>query len=311
MVGNVALTGATGFIGNRIARQLINRGWRVRALVRDPPTARLPASLEVIAGSLDDSASLRRLVSGAAVLVHCAGAVRGVSADDFARINVQGIERLLEAADGRPDPPRILLLSSLAAREPRLSHYAASKRSGEHVLQRSAANLRWSILRPPAVYGPGDRELLPLFRLMAHGLAPVLGPAEARFSLIFVDDLAAAVLAWLENESAASGATYTLHDGRPDGYAWNDVIRTVSRLCQRRIRRVNLPKSLLLVPAAVNLQMARLLRYAPMLTPGKVRELRHSNWVCDNVLISRELGWQPLSSLADGLRATPGWHRRY
>ena len=145
-------------------------------MARTPGRAQHLASqgVSLVEGDLDDNAALQQLVSGAAAVIHAAGAVRGSSQQDFDHINVTGTAHLLAAITAQAEPPRLLLLSSLAAREPGLSWYAASKRAGEALLG-SHPDLDWLVLRPPAVYGPGDREMLPVFEAMARGIAPVPG----------------------------------------------------------------------------------------------------------------------------------------
>ncbi len=304
----VALTGATGFIGAAVARVLAGNGWHVKALVRGKSAReRLGAtSLEPVPGSLEGEAALLALVSGVDAVVHCAGAVRGATRADFDQVNVAGLLRLLRAAAEQRPLPRFLSLSSLAAREPSLSHYGASKCEGERVLAASAGGVPWTVLRPPAVYGPGDRELLPLFQWMRRGLAPVLGKDSARFSLLFVDDLASAVLDWLET-GAGEGSVLELHDGRPGGYGWQDVIQTAAQLRGRAPVRLRVPEPVLRVAGLVGLAAGGVGGYRPMLTPGKVRELTHPDWVCDNERISRELGWLPSVRLEEGLRRTLKW----
>ncbi|MCO6412615.1 MAG: NAD-dependent epimerase/dehydratase family protein [Thiogranum sp.] len=304
----VAVTGATGFIGRTICRLLREDGWQVRALVRSPQGAQAVREVvdETVIGGLEDHAALARLVAGSFAVVHCAGAVRGATQQAFDRANVAGLENLVDAIAARDNSPRLLSLSSLAAREPDLSFYAASKRRGEQVLEQRATGLEWIALRPPAVYGPGDKELFPLFRLMARGIAPVPGVDGARFSMIYVDDIARAVLAWLQRDAVPCGV-YSLHDGRRGGYGWSDVCDTVAALCQRRVRQVPVPPALLAVPAWINRELARWLGHAPMLTPEKLRELRHADWVCDNDAIEAALDWRPQVQLEAGLRLTPGW----
>jgi nucleoside-diphosphate-sugar epimerase len=202
--------------------------------------------------------------------------------------------------------PRFLSLSSLAARAPELSHYASSKRQGELTLAAMAEDMEWVALRPPAVYGPGDRELLPLFQWMGRGIAPVLGEPHARVSLLYVEDLCAAVLSWLNAGSCRSGV-YELNDTQTGGYSWDEIIAKVSKLRARRIIRLPLPAPLLRSIAAINVTTARLMGYAPMLTPGKVRELRHPDWVGDNTALTAAIGWQPGFPLEQGLRRTMGW----
>lgn len=307
MTALLAVTGATGFIGQRICRHLHGAGYAVRALARSPQRAdRLRAAgVELIEGALSDGAALDRLVEGAAGVVHCAGAVRGATRAAFDRVNVEGTQHLIDAMRRATPTPRLLALSSLAAREPALSHYAASKHAMERVIAASGLD-DWLILRPPAVYGPGDRELLPVFKLMAHGFALVPGRTTARFSMVFVDDLADAVASWAASTRRHAG-TYTLDDGRAGGYDWNDVATAVGELCDRRVRLVQVPAAVLNTLAATNRALARVFGYSPMLTPEKLRELRHDDWVCESGPLTEAIGWRPRVTLAEGLRRTPGW----
>jgi len=304
----IAVTGATGFIGRTICRCLLDAGFQVRALVRSPDKADSlqSAGITRVPGSLEHEESLLALVHGAGAVVHCAGAVRGATQQQFDRVNVGGVRNLLTVLEALAEPPRLLTLSSLAAREPGLSYYAASKYRGEQILAGEAHRVSWMALRPPVVYGPGDRELLPLFRAMGRGIAPVPGSPAARFSMVFVDDLAAAVIAWLGAAPVASGV-YSIDDGRAGGYNWLEVAETVARLCGRKVRILRIPDWLLDIPARVNRVAARVLDYAPMLTPEKLCELRHPDWVCDSIRLTEQTGWKPAVQLRDGLQLTPGW----
>lgn len=291
-----------------LIKHLVAAGWSVRALARPRSIHLLPElpGLESVIGSLQDSESLSLLLQGADAVVHCAGAVRGATAAEFNAVNVDGVKELARVALCHSPKPRFLLLSSLAARAPQLSHYASSKRQGEQALVSMAGEMEWIALRPPAVYGPGDKELLPLFQWMGRGIAPVLGETDARVSLLYVEDLCAAILRWLESGQCRSGI-YELNDTQAGGYSWGEIIEHVSALLGKRVVRLPLPALLLRSIAAVNLTTARLMGYAPMLTPGKVRELRHPDWVGDNTALTAAIGWEPGFTLEDGLRHTMGW----
>ncbi len=302
-----AITGATGFIGSVIAQQLLAEGWQVRALARSSSgqqTLRTGGINTIVSGDLNDRGALRELTSNADAVVHCAGAVRGAHYHEFESANVEGTAALLQAMPEKPLP--VVLLSSLAAREPELSHYARSKRAMEALLQGEHAPASYLALRPPPIYGPGDKELMPLFRAFAKGLAPLPTPANARVSLLYVDDLANAVISWLQQDQPESGI-FEIHDGQPQGYTWDEVVATAEHLLGRRIRKVHLPGAPLKLWGRANAQVSRLLGYAPMLTLGKVRELRHADWVCDNTPLQRVLDWQPDIGLSEGLRRTCGW----
>jgi len=306
----IALTGATGFIGSTVAHRLKAANWQIRALVRPNSRRDRPAGIDArwIQGDLGDLESLRCLMQGAEAVVHCAGAVRSTSSEDFTRVNRYGVARLVQAASEQQPTPSFLFISSAAAREPHLSPYAASKRAGEEELAAGAGEMQWVVLRPPAVYGPGDRELLPLFRWMYRGIAPVLGPNDSRFSLLYVDDLVEAIMHWLACGCTQQGV-FELHDGKPNGYSWSELTDTMARLRGRGVYQVRVPSRLLNLLAMINVIAARVTGYAPMLTPGKARELRHPNWVCDNTILSREMGWAPLVPLEEGLRRTLEWDR--
>lgn len=297
----MALTGVTGFIGGALCRPLTRAGWHVRGLVRRAPGTVLAPDIEWIPGDLDDAAALNRLVADVDAVIHCAGAVRGRCAERFERINVSGSERLLQAARTGSRCARFLLMSSLAAREPTLSWYAASKRLAEETLQQAAGALALTIFRPTAVYGPGDRELRPLFRLLRHGWLPTVGSREARLTLLHVQDLIAAVLRWLDAAPPVVG-TFELHDGRADGYTWQSIAAIAAQAHGRPVRLLRLPPAGLSVAAAANLRLAQWLGYQPMLTPGKLRELRHPDWICDNNALAKALGWQPGIDLERALR---------
>jgi nucleoside-diphosphate-sugar epimerase len=301
----IALTGATGFIGSTIARRLATEGWKIKALTR-PTSDRNPlAGFDVhwVEGALEDVESLRRLVRGVHAVIHCAGAVRGADQAHFDRPNVDGVARLVQAAIEQQPLPRFLLLSSLAARQPDISPYASSKRQGEVVLAAKSGQMAWTALRPPAVYGPGEKEMLPLLRWMMRGIAFVLSSGGSRFSMLYVDDLVEAIQKWLLKDGLPK-KVFELHDGRLSGYSWKDLIETVEHLTGKHVYCVPVPLFVLKALAGINLKTARLLGYAPMLTPGKLRELRHPDWVCDNDTITRETGWTPRISLEEGLRRT-------
>ncbi len=302
----VALTGGTGFIGKAIWRALEGAGWTVRPLIR-------PSFLErnqkvfngkpYVLGSLEDEASLYALVDGVHAIVHCAGRVQGTCREKFQQDNVDGVRRLARIASEQIPLPHFLYISSLAAREPQLSVYAWSKREGEKALEEVAVDMPWVIFRPPAVYGPEDRAILPLFQWIQRGIGVQLGSSDARFSLLYVEDLASAVSQWVEHGSHA-GRAFELHDGKVDGYTWNEVFKQATN---RAVLPIFVPGSLLSFLASVNQLIAKVLKYEPMLTYGKVRELRHPNWVCDNTALTQATGWKPSVSLTEGVRHTL-WH---
>jgi 2-alkyl-3-oxoalkanoate reductase len=312
----ILLSGATGFIGRHLVTHLLDAGYRVRALVRPASAhrANLDRRCEIHTGELSDAAALARALSGVGGVVYGAGSVRGRRLADFLPANEAGIAAMLEALEriervhpaatggargGLPPSvgPRVVLLSSLAASRPELSDYARSKRRGEEVLER-ARGRDWTILRPPAVYGPGDKEMRPLFDLVRRGIALRPGPAGQRLALLHVSDLVRAVAACLETPGRACWQRcFSLHDGKADGYGWAEIAAAVT---SRRVREVGVPPALLRTVASANRLAATVFGYAPMLTPGKVRELQQPRWLCDNHAFTEATGWQPQIDLERG-----------
>ncbi len=299
----IAVTGATGFIGSAIVQRLLINGLKVKALVRPcsrPKCFRHPAVLWV-EGDLSDRRSLKRLVTGTEAVIHCAGAVRGLAREDFDAVNAYPVHDLVDICNHTPGISAFLLISSLAARHPDLSFYAMSKRKGESALSAINLDIRCAAFRPPAVYGPGDREIRPVFKLMKRGIAPVIAGPGNRFSLLHVHDLAEAVFCWL-NSKVSSVQVYELHDGLAGGYSWEGIAALASQALGRRILKLRVPLRVLSAVAFFNVFMSRLHGSQPMLTPGKVRELVHSDWVCDNKAICEDTAWRPGIRLQDALK---------
>ncbi|MDT8320924.1 MAG: NAD(P)-dependent oxidoreductase, partial [Xanthomonadales bacterium] len=237
VAGPVVLTGATGFIGRRIQVALCEAGYPLRAIVRPGSRNRRHVNprCELIECSLGDEPGLATALAGAGAVVYCAGRVRGGSLDDFLPANVEGVKAVLRALPGEEDSPPVLLISSLAAGRPQLSDYARSKSLGEAALRKNAGGA-WSILRPPAVYGPGDREMRAILNMVRRGIIVHAGPHNQRVSLLHVDDLAAAVTAWLGAWRNCRGSTYAIDDGRPGAYDWSAMAAAAGHAHYRRFR---------------------------------------------------------------------------
>ena len=297
----VAITGATGFAGRHAVAELEARGHRLRALVRQPEKAQLPATVQMVQGDMTMSASLRELLSGADAVVHLAGALTGFGRADYFRVNQAGTEALVEEAR-TSGLRRFVHISSLAAREPQLSPYAASKRAGEDAVRARMEALNAIIIRPPAVYGPGDKGTLPLITELTRPVAAIPSTANARFSLIHGGDLARLIALAVENDL---GGLHEVSDGTPGGYGWADLIDIASDFRGRPIRPLYLPRP---VPTAVAWAaegLARLRSRPGMVNRGKIAELYHPDWV------SREGGLALAGPVpfAQGFAETVNWYR--
>lgn len=246
----VAVTGGTGFIGQHIVNNLLSHGFNVRALTRSARND-TRTNISWVRGSLEDSYSLAELVDSANFIVHCAGQVRGHNEDVFTQCNVTGSLRLMQAAKESGVCERFLFMSSLAARHPELSWYANSKRVAEQQLTNMASGISLGIFRPTAVYGPGDKELKPLFSGMLRGVLLRFGALETRLSLLHVSDLAEAVSQWLMAEQPQA-YSYELCDGVSEGYDWRRIQEIGATVRNGSVRLVGIPLPLLKLVADIS-----------------------------------------------------------
>lgn len=304
----VALTGATGFIGRHLVQELARAGWAQRLLLRRDPAAEGWGAVvpEVVAGDLRDPAALERLVDGVDAVIHLAGLIKATTRQAFFEVNAKASADLA-AAMGRVAPQATLLhISSLAAREPGLSDYAASKRAGEDASRRALGE-RVTVLRPPAVYGPGDRETLVFFQLASQSRVPLLGPPQARAAMIHVADLCRLIVALLDQPSR--GAVWAAADARPEGYAWREVLgAAATAVGNPRARFFQAPLPLLRTVALAG-DLGRTLGSANMLNSQKLRELRHADWSVPAPERAPVPGWSPRFDLEAGFADAVRWYR--
>lgn len=309
-MAKVAVTGASGFIGKRLIERLGRDGIAVRALMRKRPVQVDidGIDLTIVEGSLGDDASIKALIDDVDAVVHLAGLIKARTRNAFFAANADGARHLAGLMAASPKLPKMVLVSSLAAREPDLSSYAASKRAGEEALSSLGDALPWTILRPPAVYGPGDRETLSFFKGIKSGIGAMLGGDQARFSLLHVDDLVELILTVLE-PSIADRQTLEPDDGLEGGHSWCGMIAAAENAFGKTVFRVRVPKTLLFALGHANAGLRILPGYTPMLTPEKVRELTHPNWVANRQSILTTTGWSPGIPVDCGFPATIDWYR--
>jgi nucleoside-diphosphate-sugar epimerase len=296
----LAITGATGFVGSTVLDLVRAKGLAVRALTRKPQ-ANEPG-IEWVEGSLADAAALARLCHGAGAVLHIAGAVNLPTRADFAAANIAGTQGVADAAKAA-GIARLVHVSSLAAREPGLSDYGWSKAGAEQVVQASA--LDWTIVRPPAIYGPRDTEILDMFRIARWGLLPV--PAGGRASMIHVEDLARLLLAAASGAGADwTRAMFEPDDGTPQGWSNPDMARAIGESVGRRVWAPGLSPAVLRLGARAD---GWLRGKGARLTMDRARYMSHPDWVSNRALAVPEHLWMPRIATRQGLAATAAWYR--
>lgn len=316
----VAVTGATGFIGTNLVAALARGGIRPRVLVREP--SRLPAELapavEPVIGDLHDAAALRGLVGGAATVLHLAGLVRAAHEAAFNCVNRLGTAALVAVLAEVAPGARLVHLSSLAAAGPSadpagrapedepapVSAYGRSKLAGEREARRHPGP--WAVLRPPAVYGPRDIDILQFFRLAARGVVPV--PAGERFvTVAYVADVVRAVLA--AAAGAASGRT--LHLGEPAPYRFAELAAAIAAAGGARARILPLPAWALRAAGRAGDGLQRLGLRRVAMTSDKARELLARHWTARTAESLAALGLAGFVPFGVGAAATWDWYREH
>ncbi|MFM7348215.1 MAG: NAD-dependent epimerase/dehydratase family protein [Erythrobacter sp.] len=298
----LAITGATGFVGSAVIDEALAQGHTVRALARreQPPRE----GVTWVRGDLSDEAALAAMVEGADAVIHVAGLTNTPDPDAFEIANVAGTANVL-AAMTSAGYKRLVLVSSLAAREPKLSAYGASKAKAEALVE--ASGLDWTTVRPPGVYGPRDVDYLEMFRTAKWGFVPL--PPGGASSIIHVDDLAALLVALAENNAAPTRKqVYEPDDGREGGWSHKELAAAIGRAVGRsRVFAPHLPHFVLELAAAGD-RLAR--GDGAKLTPDRVGYMCHPNWVSRFDRKPPPGLWQPRIAGEEGLKATAEWYSR-
>ena len=301
----VALTGATGFLGGHVLNQLIEAGHTVKALTRrvqpDQP------GVSWVEGALSNSESLEELCRDTTTLIHLAGLTKALNRDRFFDVNVGGSKHLFSAAD-KAGTKHVIHISSLAAREPRLSHYGASKAGAEMLLTARKWPFTWTIVRPPAIYGPGDKEILKLLKATRLGVLPAPGNVKNRFSMIHAKDLANAI-ASLCDGSHNSGIL-EIDDGKSRGYRLSDIAEALASNAGKTPKTFSMPFWLFGTIGAINGVIANAINRPAMLTLSSARYLCHPDWTVREPRRPSLPGWSPTYDLKAGLKDTMDWYHK-
>lgn len=305
----VAVTGATGFLGLHLVKALVHDGARVRVLTRRDPAHELwhDLALEVVRGRLEDTAALEQLVSGADAVVHAAGLIKARDRGEFLRANRDGTMAMAQTARRHAPDARFVAVSSITAREPRISDYAASKQAGEEAARGAYADTpdRLVIARPPAIYGPWDRGSLAIFKTASHRIVPVFG--SGRIAIIHVSDAAAAIARLAMG--AGEAGTYTLADPNPTGYRMAELLTEAARALGNSPHFLQVPDRALLAAGTMSAWGGRLRGHAPIFTTGKAREMLHPDWSVPAHEALPATIHRPSVGLTEGFRGTVAWYR--
>jgi nucleoside-diphosphate-sugar epimerase len=296
----IALTGATGFVGRPVSRLLNERGHEVGVLARNPDRLEDAGTSRIVAGDFFNKMALAELVEGAGAVLHLGGAIKARGREGFFAINRDGTANLAAAAV-KAGVKRFIFVSSLAAREPHISAYGASKQAAEQALAALGVEMRVLIVRPPVVYGPSDEATLPLLRELMRSVSMIPGKSDQRFSLIHVDDLAAVLCDAVESERTGLVEV----DDLSGGYHWDDVFAITRHVFGTPKNNIFLPFGLTSLAGMAADAWAAVSGHAQMVSMGKMRELYHPDWVVTGENWPRP---NPIT-LSQGLPETIRWYQ--
>jgi dihydroflavonol-4-reductase len=313
------VTGATGFIGSHLVEALVARGWRVRCLVRKSSVLKwIPTDdVTLINGDVAvPGEDLERAVRNVGVVFHLAGLTSATDDAAYTRINVEGTRNIAGAMRSAAPGALLVFCSSLAAAGPvkgkrplnetdepsPVSPYGHSKLAAERIVAESGLpNLT---IRPPAVYGPRDTDILAAFKLAARGLALRVAPENQRLSLVHVEDLARGFVCAAEAEGRG---LYYMTDGML--HTWESIMEAIARVVRKTPRVIAIPPGVARLIARAETLRASVLGSKPLLTTGRITELMQGDWSCDDTRARLDLDYESSISLPDGLKMTAEWYR--
>jgi nucleoside-diphosphate-sugar epimerase len=312
------VTGGTGFIGAHLVDALLAQGWRVTCLARSSAKAEglSRKGVRLVAGDLAAPRALEDGCRDADVVFHLAGLIAARDLDHFMATNRDGTANLLRAAAGHAR--RFIFVSSLAAAGPTtpghpidearapepVTPYGASKLAGELLVRK--APVAWTVIRPPVVYGEGDRALFTLFALANRGFVPLIGDGSQELSLVHAADVARALVAAAATERTVGRVYFAAH---PDIATTRAVAEAVGRALGRRPRLLAVPRPLARATMGAVGALARLVGRPSVLSSERAAEFLAPAWTCRTDALRRDAGWEAAIDLATGLKRTAAWYR--
>jgi nucleoside-diphosphate-sugar epimerase len=313
------VTGATGFIGSHVIESLLKKGYDVTCLVRQTSSLRWIEGLKInlVYGDCAEKESLRGLTGGFDYIYHLAGVTKAISGEIYYRENSLGTENIVNiAAEENPGLKKFVYLSSLAATGPSLdgippdentlpkpvSDYGGSKLKGEKAVLRQGDIFKVVIIRPPAVYGPRDRDIYFFFKMIKKGILPVWG-GERFLSILYVDDLVEGIISAGERGEGI----YHLSDGKI--YSVDTVTEKIAESLGVRPLKIKIPEALLYAIALISEAFYKITGKPPLINREKIKEAAQKYWICNNSRAVNDLGFKPSVFLDDGIKKTAYWYK--
>jgi dihydroflavonol-4-reductase len=325
MSGNLKalVTGANGFVGSFLVEGLLSKGYQVICLVRKTSNLRWLSGLKVdyVYGDITQKESLKNALRNVNFVFHVAGLTKARSQEEYFKANCQGTKNLIEACvEDNLRVKRFVYISSQAAVGPGkdkqpldetspcspITDYGKSKLEGEKIVLEYSSQLPVTIIRPPAVYGPRDTDILSFFKVANKGLKTLLGKGESYFSLCYIEDLIDGIILAAESPKA-TGQIYFIADDQI--YSWREAFQIIAKVLDKKTMTIRIPKAFLYILAFFSENITKLLRKSSAVNIQKVREITQRYWLCDISKAKRELGFSPQYHLEEGAKKTVRWYK--
>ena len=318
------VTGANGFVGSHLVEGLLEKGYQVRCLVRKTSNLRWLSGLNVecVYGDVANQTSLKEAVKDVDLVFHSAGLTKAKTREEYFKVNAEGTKNLVETClEENPRLQRFVYISSQAAVGPGedqrplnetapcrpVTYYGESKLEGERIVLEHVSQLPMTIIRPPAVYGPRDTDMLGFFKVANKGFRIAFRRGESLVSLVYVKDLVEGIILGAEN-SKAIGQTYFVADDKI--YSWSEAFKIIAKVLHKKTIPLRIPKSLVFFLAFLSENLSRLFGKAAVFSTQKAKEITQRYWGLDVSKAETELGFVPKYSLDKGAEETVRWYKK-
>lgn len=317
----IAITGAGGFVGSHLAQQLINSGHKVSCLVRQTSNLKWLERLEYkkIFGNITQKETLSDFVTDQDVIIHSAGLTKARTEEEYLYSNGKSTEFLLESIlKNNPQLKRFILMSSQAAAGPSpagsalkgsetnypITPYGRSKAKAEEITIKFSNELPVTIIRPPAVYGPREKDIYTYFKLINKGVQPVMG-YENKVSIVYIKNLVYGIELAMNHENAVNQTYYITDDGE---YTWTDLARLIAKALNKNPLQLKIPSWIIWLVATTNSIYSDIFKKAVLLNKDKILEMQQPYWLVSNQKAKLELNYTPLLSTEEGIKNTAEWY---
>lgn len=315
------VTGSNGFVGSHLVDFLLEKGHHVKCIVRK--TSNLQwlegKNVELCDCGLLDVAALEEVAKDAHYIFHIAGVVKAIRPEGYFKGNVAMTKNVLQAALAAPNLRKVMITSSMAATGPApmgsqvdensplrpMEPYGYSKVKQEELAQSYRDRLPIVVVRPPAVYGERDTEILPFFKMIKKGWAIRMGFKAKELSLVHVVDLVQGMyLATTHADNA--GEVYFL--GSLECYNWKEIGEVAGKVLDKKVKNLAIPHFLLFAVGGWGNLMERWFKAEVDLNLDRARRITRPSWYCSSAKAAKELGYQQQISLKEGIQRTVEWY---